>query len=65
MEPSIFIRQFSLKENVDHVVGHNSYGFARSDGVDHITKWRAHIAHGISLIKIDVFLLFAQLLIDS
>ena len=52
--PSIFIKQLSFEENVDRVVGHDSYGFARSDGVDHIAKWMAHIARGISLIKIDV-----------
>ena len=65
MEPLIFIRRLSFKENVDRVVGHDSYGSARSDGADHIAKWTAHIARGISLIKIDVFLFFSSLLIES
>ena len=63
-KPSIFIRRLSFKENVDRFMGHDSYGFARSDGADHIAKWTAHIARGISLIKIDVFLSFSQLLIE-
>ena len=58
-KPSIFIKRLSFEENVDRVVGHDSYGFARSDGADHIAKRTAHIAHGISLIKIDAFLFFS------
>ena len=54
-KPSIFIKRLSFEENVDRVVGHNSYGFTRSDDIDHIAKWTAHIARGISLIKNDVF----------
>ena len=54
-KPSIFIKRLSFEENVDRMVDHDSYGFARSDGADHIAKWTAHIARGISLIKIDVF----------
>ena len=38
VEPSIFIRRLSFKENVDCTVGHDSYGFVRSDGADHIAK---------------------------
>ena len=56
---SIFIKQLWFEENVDCVVGHDSYGFARSDGTDHIVKWMAHIARGISLIKTNVFLFFS------
>ena len=57
-KPSIFIKWLSFEENVDRKVGHDSYGFTRLDGADHIVKWTAHIARGISLIKIDVFLFF-------
>ena len=57
-KPSTFIKWLSFEENVDRVVGHDSYGLARSDGADHIAKWRAHIGRRISLIKIDVFLFF-------
>ena len=52
---SIFIKRLSFEENVDRVLGHDSYGFARSNGADHIVNWTAHIASGISLTKIDVF----------
>ena len=37
-KPSIFIKRLSFEENVDCVVGHDSYGFAWLDGVDHIAK---------------------------
>ena len=49
-KPSIFIKQLLFEENVDRVVGHDSYGFARSDDADHIAKWTAHIARKNSLI---------------
>ena len=58
-KPSIFIKRLSFEENVDRIVGHDSYGFARSNGSDHIAKWMAHIDRGISLTKFDVFLLFS------
>ena len=64
-EPLIFIKWLSFKENMDRIMGHDSDGFARSDSTDHIAKWTTHIARGILLIKIDVFLFFSQLLIDS
>ena len=54
-KPSILITRLSFEENVDRVVSHDSHGFARSNGVEHIAKWMAHIACRISLIKIDVF----------
>ena len=57
-KPSTFIKRLLFQENVDRVMGHNSYSVARSDDVDHIAKWKAHIARGISLIKIDVSPLF-------
>ena len=61
-EPSIFIRRLSFKENVDRVMGHDSYGFARLDDADHIPKWTAHIARGIFLYKNQyISLLFSTL----
>ena len=58
-EPSIFIRWLSIKENVDRVVGLYSYGFARSDGADHIAKWTARIRRGNFPLKTDVLLFFS------
>ena len=48
-KPSIFFKQLSFEENVDRVMGQDSYGFTRSDAANHIAKWTAHIAHKISL----------------
>ena len=58
-DPSIFIRRLSFKENMDCVLGHDSYGFARSDGADHIAKWTARIRRENFPLKIDVLLFFS------
>ena len=54
----IFIRKFSLNEIVDRVEGHDSTGFASSDGVDFIMERTADNRRAKIPLKTDVLLLF-------
>ena len=58
VESLIFIRQFSLNEIVDCVKGHDSTGFASSDGADFIMEWMADNRRAEIPLKTDVLLLF-------
>ena len=53
MESSIFIRWPSIKVNVDRVVGHNSEGFARSNGDDYIMQRTADVKREEIPLKTD------------
>ena len=51
----IFIGREKLRGNMDHVVGHDSIDFARSDGSNLIVKQTVYISRGIFPLKTDVF----------
>ena len=58
MESPIFIGRFSFNEIVDRVVGHDSIGFASSDGADFIMEQTADDRRAEIPLKTDVLLLF-------
>ena len=58
VESPIFIRLFSLNAIVDRVVGHDSPGFASSDGADFIMERTGDDRRAETPLKTDVILLF-------